>query len=494
MTILRVVCAGVLGLPFGLHAQERNWNWYLPGGDLFDHSGDPPVLTTGLPPSSGAGHSSTACMSDVMGQPLFYALRNGVHDANYQLMPNSPDPDSIPFTFYSQSVIALPFPGEASRYVVCFTGVVPNTPTTRAMTLEVDMSLNGGLGDVVPGSFQWLADSTTAHVTAVLDEENGYWMLLHRFNSDAFLSFHITSSGIDTVPVVSNTGPVLFANDPFNTTSSLYLSGTLVADLAGERLAMTASPGGLFSDLIGLLGLYRFDRANGSVQFQHGLPVGNVAHGVEFSSDGTRLYVVEEHATDSVPMDLVQFTVSGNDSLSIASTRFVVSTAPLSGAVGSVLHNIVLCPDGKIRLRSHRDLNSDLTLMDVIHKPDSAGSACQFQLNEFTTSLGSRALPNFCKRYPDSEPAWLSVPERDSPAFTLWPNPSDGTIYLTFVAPYAHALLSVVDVTGRIIHGPVPVQAMTSTINMQDQAPGLYFMRVQDRAGSVHAKPFVLSK
>jgi hypothetical protein len=409
-------------------------------------------------------------------------------------MPNSPDPDSIPFTYYSQSLIALPYPGQSDLYVVCYTGVIPNTSTTKAMTLVVDMSLNGGLGDVVPGSFQLLADSTTAHVTAVPDEENGYWILLHRFNSDEFLVHQLTSNGIDPIPTISSTGPVLLATDPVNTTNSLYLSGTLVANLEGEQLAMTASPGGLFSDLIALLGLYRFDRNTGSIQFQHGLPVGNVAHGVEFSPDGSRLYLVEEQATDSVPMNLVQFTISGNDSLSIASTRYVVSTAPLSGAVGSVLHNVVLCPEGKIRLRSHRDQNSDLTLMDVIHKPDSAGAACQFQLNEFTTSLGSRALPNFCKRYHDSEPAWLSVPERDGSSFALWPNPSDGKVHVTVDAAGSGTRLSVVDVIGRLVHSPVPVQGMTSTIDMQGQAPGLYFMRVQDRSGSVHAKPFVLTK
>src|SRR6185295_6032512 len=80
---------------------------------------------------------------------------------------------------------------------------------------EVDMSQNGGLGDVVAATrntLLWgppLHTKVTEKLTAAR-HANGtdYWIVVHEWGSNHFLSFAVTCGGISSIPVVSAVGAV----------------------------------------------------------------------------------------------------------------------------------------------------------------------------------------------------------------------------------------------------------------------------------------------
>src|SRR5690606_4183796 len=78
----------------------------------------------------------------------------------------------------------------------------------------VDMSLDGGRGDVEVKNIPLLA-TAAEKLTAVRHADRcSYWVLAHGWNDDTFHAYLVSDSGIATHPVVSHTG--LVHQDPPN--------------------------------------------------------------------------------------------------------------------------------------------------------------------------------------------------------------------------------------------------------------------------------------
>jgi hypothetical protein len=360
------------------------------------------------------------------------------------------------------------------------------------MVLEVDMAANGGTGAVMPGSFQFLADSTTAHVTAVRDaEEDGYWLILHRYISDKFLAYHLTSAGLDTLPVVSATGPVLQHFGQLGFPDRLHYNGSLVASLDGNRLALMASPP---ANLGMLVELFAFDRASGAVVHQHGIGGLSMGYGIEFSPNGSKLYVHELAPPGGqcpLPsplgsLNLWQYDIGVLDSLMVQASVYSVTQSCQSG-LGSTYHMMALCPDGRIRLRSRRATSAELRCVDVVQFPDSGGAACGFQLAEMTTSIGSRCMTNQCKQYHDSAPGWLGTREELVPDLRVWPNPVAEELWLSWPGAAGQVKVTFTDVLGRVVLSKNIVTNTPATIEVRVLPAGPYVLSCSDEQGSTYS-------
>jgi hypothetical protein len=62
-----------------------------------------------------------------------------------------------------------------------------------------------------------------------------------------------------------------------------------------------------------------------------------------------------------------------------------------------------------------------------------------------------------------------------SQAFTLWPNPSRGTVWATGLAP--DQLVQVYDAVGRLVASNVRGASQASGLALPPLRPGLYFVR-----------------
>ena len=72
------------------------------------------------------------------------------------------------------------------------------------------MTLNGGYGDVTSLKNKMLVPQVSEKITAV-KKNNGvdYWVVVHRWDSDEFISISVTSAGVDTNNfVISKAGSV----------------------------------------------------------------------------------------------------------------------------------------------------------------------------------------------------------------------------------------------------------------------------------------------
>ena len=98
----------------------------------------------------------------------------------------------------------------------------------------VDMSLNGGLGDVTVEKNIIITGGTRNYLSIVKQANNvDYWIITHMQSTNSYNVFSLNSSGISNTPIVSTLG-----------LESYYDSeGFLKFSPKGDKLVMTGSNG-----------------------------------------------------------------------------------------------------------------------------------------------------------------------------------------------------------------------------------------------------------
>lgn len=129
----------------------------------------------------------------------------------------------------TQSGVIVPHPGLPDRYYVFTVDHIGSSNGFRYS--EVDMSLNGGLGDVIPTTKNTLLFNNQAEKIAAVRQttQNGYWLIGHTLGNNDFYVFSITTAGIDPTPIIQSVGST---HPPFN-----GALGYLKASPRGTRLA-----------------------------------------------------------------------------------------------------------------------------------------------------------------------------------------------------------------------------------------------------------------
>src|SRR5690606_15295444 len=139
-----------------------------------------------------------------------------------------------------------------------------------------------------------------------------YWVVSHKWDSNEFLAYNGSSTGVNTTPVVSASGTVLTGNVE-NTIRQIKISPN------GNKLAM-ASAGDL-----NILELFDFDSATGIVS--NGMilldePVGEKVYGAEFSPNSNVLYV------SGVGIAVFQYNLQAGTFADIIASQLQLTTLP----------------------------------------------------------------------------------------------------------------------------------------------------------------------
>ena len=158
---------------FPLSAQNNADIWYFGDYAGIDFRSGAPVALTN---SAMFQHEGCASISDNFGNLLFYTNGMEIWNANHTLMPNGTG--LMGDVSAAQSGVIVPKPGDLNIYYV-FT-VDAEISTNGLRYSEVDMALDGGLGDVTGTKNVFLAQPSEEKVTAVL-HANGYdiWVMTH---------------------------------------------------------------------------------------------------------------------------------------------------------------------------------------------------------------------------------------------------------------------------------------------------------------------------
>ncbi|MBK8847890.1 MAG: hypothetical protein IPO27_15720 [Bacteroidetes bacterium] len=322
-------------------------------------------FNSGAPVSINGGltytDEGTATICDGNGQLLFYSDGLTVWNKLHQIMPNGTG--LLGGTSSTQSAIIVPAVGNSNQYYVFVTGDI----VYQATYSIVDITLNGGLGDITSTKNVIFSPNSDEKVCAV-NHANGVdiWIVVKENLTNTFKSYLLTAAGLSSTPVVSSVG-----------INSNGVIGYLKTNLAGNKLAACYWNINQFE-------VYDYHNATGIVSNNVLLPqkfASSGAYGCEFSPSGQFLYMAL-----ITPSQVYQYDISLPNAAAIIASEVLVgtSTSAFSGA-------LQLAPDGKIYLA-----NYSVNYLGAITDPDNPGLSCNFVNQQVTlgTNQSTLGLPN----------------------------------------------------------------------------------------------------
>ena len=288
-----------IALTTTLFSQKEANIWYFGHNAGLDfNSGEPIALTDGIMNTD----EGCASIADSNGALLFYTDGTFIWNKNHVQMPNGYG--LLGHKSSTQSGVIVPKPGSPNIYYV-FTVDFTANPGGVAYS-EVDMNLDGGLGDVNAIKNIQLLTPACEKITAVLHENNqDIWVIGHAWKSSSYMAWLVTDTGVNSNPVISTIGSYI---GPFG--SSYFNSiGYLKASAEGDRIAA--------AHWYNLNQVEIFDFNNSTGQLTNPITLdgytGSGCYGVEFAPSAPILYVSER----SYQGYIYQYDLSSNNQSTI---------------------------------------------------------------------------------------------------------------------------------------------------------------------------------
>lgn len=477
------------------HAQKEDYLW------LFGYSSDSTTMEFGgsnidfntIPPDIHYQYRemnfgiTNASICDADGQLLFYS--NGISIANAlgEIMENgdsiNPGPYredwvDIGYNLY-QGILILPLPETPNIYYVfheertqVFDDPEHSTKVLSLFYTIVDMSANDGLGKVVEKNVPLVQDTLGYGTITATKHANGsdWWIIIPAFDSNQYYRILFSSNGIESIDleeegnmVHAGLGQATFSPD-----------GTKYASYILESI-----------ELGNFLSIYDFDRCTGllSNQQQFNIIDSAYAGGVAISPNSRYLYVSSFVYT-------YQYDLQAAD-IGASKTTVAVYDGHIAPYFPTTFFLAQLAPDGKIYINSNNGVNE----LHVIHEPDQAGDACNFEQHGVSIpTYNAFSLPNFPNYRlgpaPDADSCGLvntsAIPLEDIPIFTIYPNPSTGLFNLSCSQHLSAVELIIFDQFGRIIFSKdFDTFLNETTIDLSNYATGIYFWELRSNAHSL---------
>ncbi|MBT7145133.1 MAG: hypothetical protein HN894_17560, partial [Bacteroidetes bacterium] len=312
---------------FAQGGEGNNWIFGNGAGVSWNNATNTPVAFGGSPMNTLEG---VATISNANGNLLFFSDGTWVWDANMNQMLNgyglSGDPSS------SQSAVIIPKPLDINTYYI-FTVDADGGSGGLAYS-RVDMTANGGMGDIDPLEKNIaLFSPSTEKITAV-NHANGIdiWLIAHERWNNTFRSYLVTSNPIDVnVYTSSNTG-----------VSHTATRGYMKASPNGNKIVVGIQESDLFE-------LLDFNNSTGVIS--NPITISGIywAYGCEFSPDEHYLYGTCNFGYEIHRWDLFELP---NVTNFLNSHQYLGN---LGAQVNVVGHAMQLAPDQKIYIPLFND-------------------------------------------------------------------------------------------------------------------------------------------
>lgn len=369
--MLRTLSLALLSLMILSHlafAQGENNMWTFGIHNGLDFNSTPPTFFQ----SSNMSVEGCASVASASGGLLFYSNGNNVWNASGAVMPNGSGilgngayPGAITGSS-AQGVAIVKSMSNSNQYFLftldAFEQITTSYPGYLRYSL-IDMSLDGGNGDVVAGQKNIILDSFMSEkMTITKAADCSYWLLTHRWNGPAYRAFKINVAGIQ--PAVSSNG----------TWQGSLSGGQLKVSFNGTKIANSTEYG---------VEIGAFDNATGIVSNTgtlDSLP-GNGHFGASFSPDDQKLYIGS--STDISQYDLSLYP----NFAAIGTSKTTLSLAPSFHAFGQFRNG----PDGKIYV----GFFGNYPYLAVVNAPNNSGTACNFNLMGLLQPASALGPPGF---------------------------------------------------------------------------------------------------
>ncbi len=371
---------------FGFSQGEFN-NWYFGSfAGMTFNSGSPVVFLTSAMNAVASGSSN---ISDSLGNILFYSEGQAVYNKNNMMMPDGMVGGNGCGYGYVKNNIAFQQLDEPSKYYLFSAGCGALDNLSGLRYSVIDMTLDGGLGDIpvgfsgvdVPGALRgYNAVTATRH-----HNNHDVWVCarLRDTQNNYFLSYLVNASGINFTPVSSSSRVQLYTPP-----QASPVIQSLIISRDGTKLAAVYDS---------VLEYCNFNSTNGQITplFLVPLPMcGNhpvIPKNAEFSVNSGYLYVSGTGISSCTsPWGFVyQFDATITDSAQFKNSAILITNEVHTPG-------LQLAPDGKIYCST-----IELDSLSVINNPSSPGAACNYQRDALSL-LGrssGRALPDYVERY-----------------------------------------------------------------------------------------------
>ena len=380
-----------------IYAQNEASNWYFGQNAGLRFNGATGTVTA---ITDGQLNTLEGCtsISDIDGNLLFYSdgrtIWNSVHipmaNASEALGTGLKGDDSS-----TSSGLIVPKPQDLDSYYI-FTVDEPHHDNPSApngnddglnnglMYSLVDITLDGGLGDVdpveknVPLITYDINNAVEARfkcsekITAVkADDCSSFWVITHFTHS--FYAFKVDVNGVDTTPVISTVGPVVSA-DGYRRNALGYLKASpdgtklVAAHFGFSIIEATDAPGGVY--------LFDFDNDTGIVSNSielYGPDNNGSPYGVEFSSENRKVYATVGigggggGVSQLLQWDLESADIPGSQNLIHSSST--ISAGALQLGLDQRIYRAQV---------SFADFGTSGTHIGIINNPEADGAATNY--------------------------------------------------------------------------------------------------------------------
>lgn len=435
-------------------AQKETDKWYFGVLAKVDFTTGSPVASSG-PMNTSEGSSSVSSPS---GSTRFFTDGQTVWDAAETVMPNGTG--LMGEVSSSQSAMIVPSPTSNSQYYV-FTTDADGGPNGFRYSV-VDMTLNGGMGDVVVASKNTpVLDSVCEKIAAIRSPAGDtYWVVVHQWGNNKFYAYRLTPSGLQP-PVISSVGTVHSSTLGTNPFQNTY--GQMKFNMCGDKLALAIG----YQNMIEIVD---FNMSTGVISNPQSLPQPDHVYGIEFSPNSTFLYATCYDPAGTV----LQYNVSSGIAATIAATRVPLSTA------GS-MYGMQLASNGNIYV-----VDGFTNRVPFIESPDLAGFACGYDGfgididPAFNGCMSGLTPPSFMQSYLTvafGVNCTTGMEENELDPIAVFPNPSSSNFKIDLSTLDKEADVVIYDHTGKLIEKRSSVNSVQTF--GENYAMGVYFVCIQ---------------
>jgi len=475
---MKIISILLLTICINCFGQNQANLWYFGNGVGLDFKNGctPTVLTDG----KIDGFEGCATISDkVSGQLLFYTNSDTVWNRNHIAMPNG---QLVRNGRTITQVMILEQPASDSIFYIV-TAEVQGFSGEGLRLHGVNMNLNGGLGGLIFKDSVLYSSAVTEKITAVR-HANGtdIWLIAHEYNSNNFLSFLISSSGINPIPIISPIGKIHFDASSFDAIGEMKASpsGSKLSVVTGRQPNIELFD---FNNLTGQLSNPIVLLENGGYDL-----IGNPSglYGLSFSANSSMLYASKWNLPSlGSPGQVMQFNITSNDSALINNSRVNVFTS-----TSKSLYSLKLAPNRKIYVG--QNVNGYIGVIDA---PDNAGLSCNYidnglYLNGKQSSWGLNNLMeygDYC-----NEPTGQAEIWKEDLNIKIYPNPADNQINLEFDnINKENFSLTIYDSRGQLVRKMTNISTDKLTIDRQNLKSGLYFIQLLSERQTVMTGKFI---
>ncbi len=365
----------VLCFNFSIAQNESNFWFFGQNAGAEFSSGSPVAISSG----QTVNQEGTSAASDpVTGALLFYSDGKTIWDANHIIMPNGAGLAGG----YSSTMAALivPQPGSNTLFYIFTTDEYQNFGANGFNYSIVDMTANGGTGDVI--SKNNLLFAPCAEVNHAVKHANcfDYWIIAQDALGNNYKTYLLTSSGLSTTPIISPTGLPI--------TETGWGTGKFSPN--GKKFAR--AHGTIAAGENNFLQLFDFDILTGKLSNPITLNKFTKWYGLSFSPDNSKLYA------GGYTSYAYQWDLTSENATNILGSQTSIGFC-------SVFPQFQIGKDNMIYLSEDSS-----PYLGRISNPNALGTACNYSRYAISLSANSYyGLPSFPENYFNQSPTGTTI-------------------------------------------------------------------------------------